>query len=51
MLAYEVFNVCKYSERIQTLLSIGMAISLITAVLLAFVNARGIKKLDSEEVF
>lgn len=44
VLVYETFNMRKYSERIQTLISIGMVISLITAVLLALVNARGIKK-------
>ena len=44
VLVYEAFNMCKYSERIQTLISIGMVISLITAVLLASVHVRGIKK-------
>ena len=44
VLIYEAFNMCKYSERIQTIICIGMVISLITAVLLALVNTRGIKK-------
>lgn len=51
VLVYETFNMCKYSERIQTLISIGMVISLITTVLLASVHVRGIKRLGSEEVY